>query len=359
MTATARQPLARGPIVALTAALLVSSLLAACGADEEPARTQAAAATSSPSASPSPSPEPPPPPPPAPAPVNPFTGVGPVPTSPVVAVKIDNGILARPYHRGLELAPLVYEELVEGGATRFLVVYDTAPDVEVGPIRSIRESDVELVQQFGTVALAYSGGNHGTLQTVDRYVAAGQVINASFDVMPEMYRRAEKRKDAQNFYASPGELAARSASASTAKDIGMTFGPIPPTAGVPVSRASIAFSRLSSVGMRWQPDAGRWAISQDGREMPAVAPANVIVQHVEIRSTSYRDVLGNVTPYTVTVGGGRMSMLRDGKRIDGQWTRPHPAAGTRFVDDAGVDLPLAPGPTWILLVPAGAHLNVR
>jgi hypothetical protein len=275
-----------------------------------------------------------------------------------VAVKIDNAVLARPFHRGLEIAPLVYEELVEGGATRFLAVYDGAPDVEVGPVRSVRESDMELLQQFGPVALAYSGGNVGTLQTVDRYAAAGQVVNASFDVMPQLYRRAGKRVDAYNFYVSPGQLAARSASATAAKDIGLTFGPLPPTAGVPVSSASVSFSKLSSAGVRWQPETGRWTVLQDGQPMAAVAPANVVVQHVGIRPGGYVDVAGNPTPYTVTVGSGRISMLRDGKRIDGHWSRPHPAAPTRFVDDAGVDLPLAPGPTWVLLVPAGAQLRV-
>lgn len=344
--------------VRLASGLALAALLAACGSEDVAPRPEPVAAAASESPSPSPAAPAPPPPPPAPEPVSPFTGVAPRPTSPVVAVKIDNGVLARPFHRGLEIAPLVYEELVEGGATRFLAVYDGAPDVEVGPIRSVRESDLELLQQFGTVALGYSGGNGGTLQTVDRYASAGQVINASFDVMPELYRRAERRVDAYNFYASPGQLAARSASASVAKDVGLTFGPIPPTAGLPVSSATVAFSKLSSVGVRWQPETGRWTVLQDGTPMPAVAPANVIVQQVGIRGTAYKDVVGNPTPYTETVGTGRMTMLRDGKRIDGQWTRPDPAAGTRFVDDAGVDLPLAPGPTWILLVPAGAQLRV-
>jgi hypothetical protein len=335
-------------------ALAAFTALAACGSDPEPRPAPAAAS----SPSPSPSAEPAPPPPPAPEPVNPFTGVAPKPTSPVVAVKIDNARLARPFHRGLELAPIVYQELVEGGATRFLVVYDTAPDVEVGPVRSVRESDLELVQQFGTVALSYSGGNGGTLQTVDRYVAAGQVLNASYDVMPELYRRASKRSDAYNFYVSPGQLAARMATATPAKDIGLTFGPIEPTAGVPVSSATVAFSKLASAGVRWQPETGRWQVLQDGTPLPAVAPANVIVQQVGVRATSYKDVGGYPTPYTETVGAGRMTMLRDGRRIDGQWSRPDPAAGTRFTDDAGADLPLAPGPTWILLVPAGAQLRV-
>jgi hypothetical protein len=53
--------------------------------------------------------------------------------APVVVVKIDNGVLARRYHRGLEDAAVVYQELVEGGATRFAAVYDRRSADEVGP----------------------------------------------------------------------------------------------------------------------------------------------------------------------------------------------------------------------------------
>lgn len=282
----------------------------------------------------------------------------PQPAAPVVAVKIDNSPLARPFHRGLDRASIVYQELAEGGSTRFLAVYDDAADIEIGPIRSVRESDLELLEQYGPVAFGFSGGNPGVLRTVGRYRAEGKVQDVSYDVAKDLYRRAEKRKDAQNFFSSPAKLAARAPSATRTRDIGLRFGPLAPDAGVPAAAASVAFSKLSSVGLRWEPGAGRWTVLQDGRPMPAVAPANVVVQQVDVRSTGYKDVLGFPSPYSVTVGSGPVTVLRDGKRIDGEWRRGSPALGTALFDSAGASLPLAPGPTWVLLVPRGAQVRV-
>ena len=345
--AVLRRPL---PALLLAAGVLIAGLAGCSGDDPVPVAAPSPVSTS---ASPSP---PPPPPPPPPAP-NPLTGVVPQPAAPVVAVKIDTSPLARPFHRGLDRASIVYQELAEGGSTRFLAIYDDAPDIEIGPIRSVRESDLELLEQYGPVAFGFSGGNPGVLGTVGRYRAEGKVLDVSYDVAPDLYRRAERRRDAQNFYTSPAKLAGRAPSATRTRDIGLRFGPLAATAGAPAPSAAIAFSKLSSVGMRWEAGAGRWTVLQDGRPMPAVAPANVVVQQVDVRTTGYKDVLGFPSPYSVTVGSGPVSVLRDGKRVDGEWRRGGPAFGTALFDSAGAPLPLAPGPTWVLLVPRGAQLR--
>ena len=97
---------------------------------------------------------------------------------------------------------------------------------------------------------------------------------------------------------------------------------------------------------------------QDGRQLNGAQPANVVVQHVKIRGSQYVDVLGNQTPYTETVGEGPAVVLRDGRRLSGYWSRPDLASGTHLLDDKRRDLPLKPGPTWFLLVPAGSELQV-
>lgn len=58
-------------------------------------------------------------------------------TGPSVAVKIDNTSSGRP-QVGIAAADLVFEELVEGGVTRYLAVFHTAIPEEVGPVRSGR-----------------------------------------------------------------------------------------------------------------------------------------------------------------------------------------------------------------------------
>lgn len=326
-------------------------LLAGCGGSDD---APAAAPSGEPSAPAELSPPPPPPPPPP----NPLTGVVPKPSGPLVAVKVDNGVLARPFHRGLERVTVMYEELAEGGATRFLAIYDNTVDTEIGPIRSVRENDLELLAPYGRVAFAFSGGQPGVLARVAAARDAGAVVDVSYNVRPELYRLAERRRDARNFFGVPARMAATAAAVAPGefpvKEIGFTFGGVPAEVGVPLPSGRVPFSKMSTVGVRWDPATSRWAISQEGKQMPAVAPVNVIVQQVQVRPSAFKDSVGNNTPFTVSIGSGPATVLRDGKRIDGTWSRPDAASGTRFLDPAGVDIPLNPGgATWVLLQPVG------
>lgn len=338
--------------VRTTAALLSTvALLAACGGAE-------AKPTAKPSTSPSPSASPSPPPAPKPPSVSPLTGTAPLPTSNVVGIKIDNSPLARPYFRGLDKAALMYQELMEGGATRFLAIYGAANGAEVGPIRSVREVDIDLLRQFGKVALGSSGGNTGVLATMARAEKAGQILDVSFDTVPGPYRKGERRKDAINFYTTPAKIDAAKPSGTKVKDVGLHFAPLPPGAGQPAGKASIRFSQISKVTVQHDPATGTYAVFQDGDRMPGYAPTNVVIQHVKIRMSRYVDVVGNATPFTETIGQGPVAVLRDGRRLSGTWRRQQVDWGTRFLDDKGRDLPLKPGPTLVLLVPSGQPLTV-
>ena len=329
----------------------------ACGSSPRPPSAATPPAAASPVQSASPSPSPSPSTPPAPPPVDPLTGLPPAPTSSVAIIKVDNGVLARPYQRGLERAAVVYQELVESGETRFAAVYSVASPDEVGPVRSVRESDIELLRQYGRVPVAFSGGNAGVKDSFHAAVRSGELLDASYDVVPDDYRLGERRADARNFFTTPAALT-RSRPGSAARAVGLHFGPLPAGAGKPAATVRAIFSSYVSVTLQWQPSTRRWSITQDHRLMPLVAPANVIVQQVPIRMSRYVDVLGSRTPYTVSTGSGPATVLRDGRALAATWHRPGPGDGTRFVDAAGRDVPLRPGPTWILLLPDGQPLTV-
>lgn len=354
---TAPYPLTPSRSVRTAAAVVCSvALLAACGgAAAEPT---AAPASPSPSASPAAASPVAVAPKPAAPKLDPLTGVGPIAKSSVVAVKIDNSPLARPFFRGLGEASLVYQELMEGGATRFLAVYSPAIGSEVGPIRSVREGDIELLAQFGKIALGASGANEGVLATVAAAEKDGQILDANFERVPDIYRKGERRKDAFNFFTSPAAIDAARPGGTFPKDVGLRFGDLAPGAGFPAATASIRFSPITRMTLRYDAASGRYAVLDNGGQLQGAAPANVVIQHVKIRETPYVDTLGNPTPYSVTVGEGAAVVLRDGRRISGFWSRPTRLSGTRLLDDKKRDLLLKPGPTWFLLVPAGRSLDV-
>jgi hypothetical protein len=332
------------PVIALLGALAA----AGCGpADHTVIKPVAAPSVLPSSAAPSPTPA---------APVkakpkaiDPLTGLAPRRT-PIVVIKVDNATTARRYQKGLGHAAIVYQELVESGQTRFAAVYDNGFTGEVGPIRSVRETDLELLPQYGRVAVAFSGGNTGIKGQFRSAVRSGKLLDASYDVLPGRYRLAERRVDARNFYSTPATLAAASRGA-TPRDIGLRFGPIAPKAGRAVHAATIRFSDMMVVGVRYNSSTGKWSVSQDGSRMPGVAPANIIVQSVPIRRGRYVDVLGSPSPYASTIGHGNALILRDGRLIHATWKRTSVRSGTHYVDDKGHDIPLKAGSTWVLLQP--------
>ena len=69
---------------------------------------------------------------------------GVIPDRPVAAVKVENTDDARP-QAGLDRADIVYEELVEGGITRFIAMYHCDDAPVVGPVRSARTTDPDVL----------------------------------------------------------------------------------------------------------------------------------------------------------------------------------------------------------------------
>lgn len=302
------------------------------------------------------SPPPPPPPPvakpappkpPPPPPMSPFTGLPTDLAAPVLCVKIDNAPEARP-QSGLALADLVYVEPVEGGVSRILAVFQSKLPPDVGPVRSARESDMELLANYGRPALAFSGEAAALRPLIDR----SPVLNVSQSARPGPYHRNPNRPMPHNLYGDPAQLRT---GGSPPHDIGFQFGPTPP-GGRPVPDATVRY-QSAVIKLIWAPAESRWVVDMDGA--PFVTPSGarpgaptVVLQKVVVRPTAIHDAAGAVSPFAQTVGQGDVVVLRDGRAFDGHWSRPAPAAPTAFTLPDGKPLPFAPGPVWVVLVPA-------
>jgi hypothetical protein len=280
--------------------------------------------------------------------VSPATPTSPATTGPVLVVKIDNAAAARPA-TGLASASVVYVEPVEGGLTRLVAVYPGAPPAVIGPVRSARHTDIELLGQYGTPVLAYSGAAPELLPAL----RAANLINASPAEAPGAFHRDSGRPAPHNLYVRPRALPG---GAKAPAEPVLAFGAAPAT-GTSAARLDIAF-RSARFGFTWSAAANRWLVWMDGTplvstESGQLGAATVIEQRVEVTTAeSADDVAGQASPVVRTVGHGDAVVLRDGRRFDATWTRPAASAPTRFHTTDGGPFPLAPGPVWILLVPA-------
>ncbi|MFJ1736727.1 DUF3048 domain-containing protein [Streptomyces sp. NPDC088254] len=273
----------------------------------------------------------------------------PPPAGPLLAVKIDNVRAARP-QTGLDAADIVYVEPVEGGLSRLMAVYATKLPKAVGPVRSARESDLELLRQFERPVLAFSGAQRKLLPLI-----GGAPLRAvTPDAAPGAYYRGADGQAPHNLYVRPGRLLP-SAPGAAALTTGFRFGAAP-DGGTPRTSRTVRYP-AARFTFEWSPDRRRWLVSTDGRATTTAdgrraAPATVVVQYMKVRASAYHDSLGNHTPYPETVGAGKAEVLRDGRSYAVRWKRPTAEEGTRFTTNDGRPVAFAPGQVWVVFAKA-------
>jgi hypothetical protein len=267
----------------------------------------------------------------------------------VLAVKIDNSLRARP-HTGLNSADVIYVEQVEGGMSRLMAVYATELPKAIGPVRSARESDLELLRQFEQPTLAYSGAQSKLNPLIDdaplRAEPPGRTAGA--------YRRGTDRPAPHNLYVNPARLMPTPPGAS-ALTTGFGYGAAP-AGGRADTSETVSYSG-ASFSFTWSASRGRWLVAMDGTSATTtdggrLAPATVVVQYVKVRKSQFYDFLGNNSPFTETVGEGRAKVLRDGKAYDVTWSRPKATDGTRFETKDGERMNFAEGQVWVVFAKA-------
>lgn len=268
------------------------------------------------------------------------------PGRPVLAVKIDNVAPARP-PTGLRAADFVYVEPVEAGLSRLLAVYGTELPKRVGPVRSARPSDLELLRQFGRPAFAYSGARSSLLPDIRRAPLA--------DVSPAhaggAYERSGPHSAPHNLYADPQRLLRQAKSAEPPPDVGFRYGDAP--AGGEAERARSVEYKAFRIRFRWSEQRERWLVSMDGephrtRDGRRTTASTVVVQYVDIELRGKKSRQGNRSPYVTTTGSGKAVVLRGGKTYQARWERPRASAGTRYTTRSGEPLRFADGQVWVV-----------
>lgn len=277
--------------------------------------------------------------------LSPFTGQPVDSLGPVVAVKIDNIGYARP-QTGLGSADIVYVLPVEGGLTRFLAVFSSHFPSVIGPVRSAREDDLQLLAQFGRPAFAYSGAQPQLLPVVEH----ARIVDL-YSGIAGGYYRDDRRVAPYNLYARSSALRAAAKGASVARDIGFRFGPAP-AGGTPTSNETASYP-AASFAFTWSAASGRWLVSMDGHpaattDSGQLSAATVVIQRTVVRKSRYIE-WGALPPYAESTGSGSALVLRNGMSYQAHWSRPAPDRGTTFTTATGQPMTFAPGPVWILL----------
>ncbi|MEI6867006.1 MAG: DUF3048 domain-containing protein [Actinomycetes bacterium] len=272
---------------------------------------------------------------------------------PVLAVKVDD---TRPAHPqiGLQYADVVYVEQVEGGLTRLAAFYSQHLPEDIGPVRSARISDIDILAQYGRVGFAFSGAQSKLYPVIN----AANLVNLSADRNSStIYFRDNTRFSPTNLILKPKLLMAKAltqdhATIDTVKSIGFTFGEIA-NGGTSITSMKVKWPAADYEAI-WSTSESRWLLSHDGKPDLASTGENlgsptILIQIVSITNSIYQDREGGITPFSNTVGTGTGYLLRGGKAFSLTWNRPSPTAGTTWNLLDGSPANLAPGQIWIML----------
>lgn len=282
---------------------------------------------------------------------------------PALVVKIENAPESRP-QAGLEMADVVYEEVVEGGITRFLAVFQSTGAPLVGPVRSVRPTDPDIVWPIGGL-FAYSGGTRKFIDLLHR----APVRDVGADADGGAYERRRGHAAPHNLYTSTAKLYQQASPTDAPPSqlfrylaAGHAFGGV----GVlPVVHLDLVLGAPSRAAWDWDAATGLWKRSENGTPHVVEGGAQVAATNVIIQFTPYGDSPGdfdparNPVPRAGVVGTGEAWVLSGGQLVKGTWAKFAPPSVTTYTDSSGAPIALAPGRTWVELVPVGAPATIR
>ena len=266
----------------------------------------------------------------------------------VLAVKFDDTTYSHP-QQGVETADVVFVTQVEAGLTRLMGIYSSQYPEILGPVRSARISDVDILAQFGKVGFLYSGSQ----KKLRPVLTAANLVNLSAERNPPtIYFNDPERTPPYAMMVKPNLLLEKADQVSSVQSIGWSHGPRSPSA-----------KKISAVTIRW-PNAvyrASWNKTErrfllDHNNKPNLAASGsqlgspmMVIQMVNIKPSEYGDKFGGITPKTTVTGKGVAYLLRNGSMTQVEWSRDTAISSTKWMLPDGTEAKFQRGQVWFFL----------
>lgn len=269
---------------------------------------------------------------------------------PALSGKIDNHPSARP-QVGLDEADIVFEELVEGGLTRYIAVWHSSLPAEIGPVRSVRPMDPEIVSPFGGI-FAYSGGQVRFIQMMQE-APVYNAIHGQPDTEETFYRTSAKVAPHNVLVKAPElvdqhlDLPAPERQFAYAPSVEESTAVV---AGSPVTSMNPRFSGFSSPSWEWDGTQGRFLRFQTNGAADSASSGNQIFATNVIVLQVGIDVVEDI-PTTRLVNQGRGWIATGGSIVEINWFKATPESPIILTTDDGEEVLLGAGNTWLQLIP--------
>jgi len=266
----------------------------------------------------------------------------------LVAVKFDDTKYAHP-QKGLDAADVIFVTQVEAGLTRVMAIYSSQYPEEVGPVRSARISDIDILAQFGRVGFMYSGAQ-SKLRPV---LSAANIVNLSAERNPpSIYVTDPSREPPYAMMVKIPALLEKAEGIDLVKPIGIKHGELAESA-IPILSARVDWPN-AKYEIFWNEDEKRFLLDFDGEpnvdeKGNRLGSPMMVIQLIEIYPSEYGDKFGGVTPKNDVVGNGTGYLLRNGKITKVNWSRSTPESETLWTLEDGSNALFERGQIWFFL----------
>ena len=314
--------------------------------------------------------------------------------SPIYCIQTPNGLDGARPQTGLTEAGVVFEAIAEAGITRFAAIYQNPKNAVIGPIRSLRIYFLDWDVPFDCT-IVNAGGSIEAVNAVRAYKHWSEDYNY-------MYRGEYGYHLWNNLFTTPGLLAKNSADYgrptssatgftrmtpeaakkdrvdSQATKLDITASATADTSALTPQVSTIKFSFNS--GDNYSPvynyNAGTNTYDrsyayggihevyqcpdedlygrdpQDYCTTTQVSPS-VVIAIIVNESLSSDGVHEAIT----TIGSNTAYIFQNGRAIKGTWKKDSRESQIHFFDEAGSEVSLIPGQTWISAVPTYGYVE--
>jgi hypothetical protein len=240
-----------------------------------------------------------------------------IPQRPAQAVKMDNVGPARP-QSGLNEADIVFEEIINDGATRFAAVFHSQGVDTVGPVRSGRHPDIEILEAFDHPLFVWSGGNGG----VTYYIQRSELVDLSANHTSGYYRRSGRRRPWNLYTSSEAMWSHAPADFRVPPQVFQYLRPDEPIQnGEP---ATVINATMDNVQVRWEydSDTGLYSRFQDGGPHNSENSGQVTTNNLVLMMCNYLpSPIDARTPDAQTLGSNPVYIFTGGTVRVGSWLR--------------------------------------
>ncbi len=271
-------------------------------------------------------------------------------TRPVLVTKMDNTASSAP-QIGLGKADMVVEELVEGGLTRLAAFYYSTIPGNVGPVRSMRASDIDIVSPVHA-SLVTSGAAPRTIALIH-----GAHI-PFFGESTKGFYRSPQRAAPYNLFVHLNEVAAAAKTKAKTPPDYLKWGS---AKDLPKGKKATSIAAQFSPGRTtlWSYTNGSYhninSNAPAGDQFPAT---NVLVLRVKEGNAGYLDPAGNPVPRTLLTGKGKALLFHHGREVTATWHKGKPGSSITLTTSKG-QLKVPAGHTWIELVPISGNVTFK